>query len=340
MIITTFKSIYKAYVDEVVNEDWNTLAQFLLCHRSANKKQDVPLYNFAEFVNLSDITNTTEQWGRKYHYVDGIKQDTFDLIPNTVRRCKHNVVGINGIVLDVDEKMTIDDIKKILDGIEYVLYTTFRHTKEKHKFRVTIPFTRMLLANDIEGRKQNIIDTFPGVDNASFTVSQSFYFHSGNNDSYTYWNRGHMIDPYEFKYTEPEIYVPTYHEVIDFSDEQLNQYRERVVESLMSCSNLHYAGTGDNNKGVLVLVNICKSIGLTYNEFDHICKTICASDSQLTKQHVRAGVWNSWKGDRIRAETRDRFIKEYNGRPIRKETPTTDYYDFKKKLEQKYGLRK
>jgi hypothetical protein len=84
MIITTFKSIYKAYVDEVIDENWETLAQFLLYHRSANKKEDVPLYNFAEFVKLSDITNTNEQWGRRYHYVNGIKQDTFNTIPNTV----------------------------------------------------------------------------------------------------------------------------------------------------------------------------------------------------------------------------------------------------------------
>lgn len=340
MIISTFKSIYKAYVDEVIDEDWNILAEFLLYHRHANKKEDVPLYNFAEFVSLDQITDINEQWGRRYHYIDGIKQETFDLIPNTVRRCKRNVVGINGIVLDVDEKMDIDEAMGILDGIEYVLYTTFRHSKEKHKFRIIIPFSRMLLAKDIMGRQQDIIDTFPGVDNASFTVSQSFYFHSGNNDRFIHWNRGYMIDPYSFKHVEPTVYVPTYNEEIDFSDEQMNRYRERVVESLMSCSGLHYAGTGDNNKGVLVLVNICKSIGLTYNEFDHICRHICASDSQLTKQQVRASVWNSWKGDRVRRETRDRFLKEYNGKPVRNENPTTDYYDFKKKLEQKYNLRK
>ncbi len=76
--------------------------------------------------------------------------------------------------------------------------------------------------------------------------------------------------------------------------------------------------------------------------FQHTMKISISltSDSQLTKQQVRASVWNSWKGDRIRRETRDRFLKEYNGKPVRTETPTTEYLDYKKKLELKYGMRK
>ena len=92
--------------------------------------------------------------------------------------------------------MTIEEALEIFKDIEYVLYTTFRHTCAKHKFRIVIPFSQPLLKADIAGRQASICETYPGVDAASFTVSQSFYFHSGVNDSYSYWNEGEIIDPY------------------------------------------------------------------------------------------------------------------------------------------------
>ena len=192
MIISTFKSISKAYVDLQLDLEWNEVAELLMSHYDADNKHDVELYNMVEFKDPNDPT--TEP-ARRYHYIDGVKQETYDEIPNTVRRCKGNVVSITGIVLDIDSDKTIEQAIELLDGIEYVLYTTFRHTIQKHKFRVVIPFSKPLLATDIAGRQQDIINTFPGVDNASFTVSQSFYFHSGKNDCITYHNRGVMISP-------------------------------------------------------------------------------------------------------------------------------------------------
>ena len=335
MIISTFKSIHQAYVDLRLDMDWQEIAELLLTHNDVNSKHDVELYNMVEFKTVDDVTT---ELGRKYHYINGVKQETFDSIPNTVRRCKNNVVAIHGIVLDVDNDMTIEQAIDLLDGVEYVLYSTFRHTVQKHKFRIVIPFSTPLLAQDVIGRQQSIIDTFPGVDNASFTVSQSFYFHSGKEDNIAYHNKGIIIDPYDFQYQQPPTYLPLLQpKSVDLDDEQLETYRQAVVSSLMSCSNLHYAGTGDNNKGVLTLVSICKSIGLSYNEYDIICQKISANDSELRKPQVRHNAWVSWTGDRIRKETRDSFIKSYNGRPVKIITPTSEFYDFKKLMEQKYG---
>lgn len=337
MIISTFKSIHKAYVDLRLDMPWEEIKDLLLTHNPANNKHDVELYNMVEFKTVDD---PTVEWGRKYHYVNGVKQETYDEIPNTVRRCKNNVVAINGIVLDVDEKMSMEQVIDTLDGIEYVLYTTFRHTKEKHKFRVVIPFSRPLLAEDVASRQQDIIETFPGVDNASFTVSQSFYFHSGKNDNIAYHNKGIIIDPYSFKVNVPKTYnyTPITDENVKGMDQnEFLQYRQAVIDSLLSCSNLHYAGTGDNNLGVLTLVSICKSIGLSFSEYDNICQKICANDSELKKPHVRHNAWVSWTGDRVRRETRDSFIKSYNGKPVKIITPISEFYDFKKLMEQKYG---
>ena len=146
MIISTFKSISKAYVDLKLNLSWEEVVDLLCSHYDAENKHDVELYNMVEFKDSDDIT---VEPARRYHYVGGVKQETYDTIPNSVRRCKSNVKSITGIVLDIDSDKTIEQAIDLLDGIEYVLYTTFRHTREKHKFRVVIPFSRPLLATSI-----------------------------------------------------------------------------------------------------------------------------------------------------------------------------------------------
>jgi hypothetical protein len=249
---------------------------------------------------------------------------TYREIPATVRRCKANVVALWGIVLDVDENKTIEQVIEELDGVEYVLYTTFRHTPEKHKFRVVIPFSEPLVAADIEGRKEAIMETFPDVDNASFTVSQSFFFHSGKNDPIAYHNEGTMINPYDFEFREPKVYVLpiSSNTNTEMEPEFAQAYRDAVIASLKTCSGLHYAGKGANNGAALTLVSICKSIDMDYQTFDNLCRQISAPDSQLQNAGTRAAVWSGWTGNKIRKEKRDAFIQEWGGRPVQVIPPT------------------
>ena len=206
MIISTFKSVQKAYVDLRLDMCWEEIVELLTYHYDVDSKTDVALYNMVDFKT------TDYELGRKYHYINGERCDDFTEIANTVRRCKNNLVSISGIVLDYDKNQTIEQTITELDGIEYVLYTTFRHTKDNHRFRVVIPFSQPLLAEDVQGRQNDIKKMFPTVDNASFSVSQSFYFHSGKEDSIAYHNKGLMIDPYIFEVEEfiEHTYTGTY----------------------------------------------------------------------------------------------------------------------------------
>jgi hypothetical protein len=312
MILTTFKSVERAYVDLKIDLPWTELAELLCEHHDVERKELGPMFNFADFKTLDEEPESA----RRYHYIDGIKQETFDEIPNTVRRSKANVKSIQGIILDVDKFKTIEEVMASLDGIEYVLYTTFRHTIENHRFRVVIPFSQPLLAEDVIFYKDDIKTVFPGVDNASFTVSQSFYFHSGKNDPIAYHNKGLMIDPYTFKYQEPKVYEEPKHTNLEFSNEEIQAYKQAVVKSLLSCSGLHYASEA-SQYGVLTLVAICKSIGLTYEEYDSICFKISAGDSSLKQASFRRSAWVGWQGDKVRRETRDAFIQAYNGEPVK-----------------------
>jgi len=331
MIITTFKSIGKAYVDLAIDQTWEEHAQLLQEHHRASAKEQVPMFNFAEFKSADD---PFVERARKYHgsVVDGSfmrdANGAYDEIPGTVRRCKGNLIGINGIILDVDEAMTIEAAMTMLEPLEYVLYTTFRHTPEKHKFRIVIPFARTLLAADIAGRQASIMSTFPGVDNCSFTMSQSFYFHSGNVDPIAYHNRGEILDPYDnFEYTPPRIYtVPTPEQPVStaMTATQAQAYKEAVLASLRTCSGLHYAGKGASNHAVLTLISICRSVGCTFEEYDAICKQIAHPDSALTSPAVRVAAWTGWAGDKIRRQNRDEFIAAYGGKPIRASVRNND----------------
>jgi hypothetical protein len=323
MIITTFKSIGKAYVDLVIDQTWEEHVKLLMERHRVSKKEDAPMFNLAEFKSVDD---SFVERARRYHgkVVDGAflrdANGAYDEIPDTVRRCKGNIKSISGIVLDVDEAMTMEQAMTMLEPVEFVLYTTFRHRPEKHKFRIVIPFSRPLLAEDISGRQQSIMQTFPGVDAASFTVSQSFYFHSGNVDPIAYHNKGEMIDPYVFQYQPPKIYtVPTPQQPVSqvMTQDQAAAYKEAVISSLRTCSGLHYAGKGSSNHAVLTLISLCRSVGCTFEEFDSLCQQIADPESQLVNAAVRRSAWTGWQGDKIRRENRDEFIKAYGGKPIK-----------------------
>lgn len=339
MILTTFRSVGKAYVDHAIDLSWRDLADLLTTHINSATKESTPMFNFAEFKTQDD---PTAEPGRSYHghAIDGvwtrIPEGTYDEIPNSVRRCKGNVCTINGIVLDVDDKMTIEQAQDLFKDIEHVIYTTFRHTAGKHKFRVVIPFSQPLLAADIAGRQASIVETFPGVDNCSFTMSQSFYFHSGHTDSFSHWNEGTMLDPYAFEYREPEVYIPQPYVSTSPMDEAFAQaYKTAVRTSLMSCSGLHYAGAGASNHAVLTLVSLCRSVGMTFEEYDAICARMAHPDSQLTNPSVRVAAWTGWDGDRLRKETRDAFITAYGGTAIKVQRPMADATELKNKYLKK-----
>lgn len=339
--ISIFKSVNQAYVEYVCDMPWQAMAKDFCQLSICDSKESVPLFNLVEFKS---ITDPTVELARRYNYVDGQRTEdgSYELIPGKVRRCRENVVGIHGIVLDIDADKTIEQAVELLDGIEYVLYTTYNHTWTNNKFRVIIPFSQPLLAADIAGRMASIKQTFPGVDNASFSISQCFYFHSAADieQAFSYHNLGAVINPYDFEYTEPPVYVePEIKPIPD--DSVITEYRQAVLRSLLTCSGLHY--NSDRQYGVLTLVNICKSIDLDFNGFLNVVSKIKASDSNsLNDQTLLRNAWTGWIGSRARRETVNKFIEEYNGQAVkidRKNIHKIQYIDYLQDVELMKQLR-
>jgi hypothetical protein len=306
--LSIYESVTKAYVADEQQFSLQELGKILTEYTHLDKKEDGLLFNLAQFKTEG------AELARRYHYVGRERQDTYDEIPNTVRRCKQNLISIGGIVLDVDDQYSIEDIVKLLDGVHMIIYTTFRHTWEHNKFRVVIPFSQPLLAADIACRERSMIETFPGVDHASFSVSQSFYFHSSNNEAeaFSCVIEGELINPYDFEVEEITEWVPA---EVTGTGEITDSYKRMIVEALLTCSDVHYdSQSGSRNGGVLTLVAICRSVGLAFEEFDAICCAICAGNSQLVHREVRRGAWTGWKGDKITRDKRNQFIKSNGGR--------------------------
>jgi len=114
-------------------------------------------------------------------------------------------------------------------------------------------------------------------------------------------------------------------------------YKKAVYASLKTCSGLHYAGKGANSGAGLLLVSICKSIDLDFATFDQLCDSISAPDSQLKNAATRAAIWTGWAGNKVRKETRDKFLKEYGGKPVQVQRPPREWEQRRIEIIKKYS---
>jgi len=315
MIISTFKSVHKAYVDLRLDLPWDEIVGLLTHHYIVDNKEDVELYNMVEFKTTDDISCEPS---RKYHYINGIRQEEFDIIPNTVRRCKNNIVSISGIVLDYDKNQTIEQTINELSGIEYVLYTTFRHTIDNHRFRVVIPFSQPLLACDVAGRQKNIKKKFPTVDNASFSASQSFYFHSGKNDPIAFYNQGIMIDPYLFEVEE----------FVNHTHEPTHNHTNQDITNIICEFKRHYPQL-DYDEWIRVTWAFCHELG--QNEGINLMRQYYPENTEGEYKKLLTSRYN---GKGVTMGTVIKMIKDKNGKI---KNPISDYHDFLQKMKAKYG---
>lgn len=330
MIISTFASVQKAYVESELSATWSEAQQlFTYCH-PARRKEDVQMFNLGEFRQLSDAQCEP---GRRYHRnPQGERLETWDEIPATRRRSKSNLIAIHGIVLDIDRDHTIASAQQLYCDREYVLFSTFRHqvpdnnNQRRDKFRIILPFTQPLLAADIPGRQQAIRQAFPGVDPASFSMSQSFYFHSGANPV-THINTGHMIDPYgDFAYQPVPEPQPRTTVIEDW--QWTRQAQAAVVRSLLTCG-------GVSRARLLPLASICKTTGLDLAVFRSIAHQILRSDSTGHNEAALEELWH-YANDRIKNTTRDAWISEHGGIPPNRHfTTQQEIAEIKREIERR-----
>lgn len=332
MILTLFESVQRAYTrkEQILDAEWPIIAEFLTTFNQCENKEDMQLFNLWQF-------NPDGELGRRRIYENNEPTELYENIPGTIRRCKANAEKLWGIVLDFDGGTNIEDAVGILNGFEFVLYTTFRNSQETNKFRVVLPFKNAATPEQVKRKRESLSRTFLQVDHASFSESQSFYLHSGLNkdNAIAFWCKGEFLDLdlFEDEVLPERLELPKQ----EFTGDR-NNYKEMMIESLATCSGLHYANEG-SKYGVLTLVALCKSAELTFNEFDVICHNMADPTSSLIDAGLRKLVWLGWEPYRgITKKVREDFIKTYGGvsKFGIKEIPKTSK-QLKQHIIQKYG---
>ena len=151
--------------------DWDDVISFFAHRKIVDKKEGVTVYNLGKFKRLEECAEAD------------IKISKADGNPYPARS-GNNLLGYDGLVLDIDKNKVISDAIKGLHPYEYILYTTHSHMMLKQgesrfheRFRIVIPFADLCPIDEWVKRKDAIerMGIFNGIDHASTSNSQVFY---------------------------------------------------------------------------------------------------------------------------------------------------------------------
>ena len=113
------------------------------------------------------------------------------------RDAAHVKKGFNMAVVDVDDGVDIDTAKLLLSEYKYLIHTTKRHTKDKHRFRIIFPLSHImkLHGSDYKEFMNNIYEWLPfGVDSQTNDPARKWLAGARN-----YWyNDGELLDALQF----------------------------------------------------------------------------------------------------------------------------------------------
>jgi hypothetical protein len=305
MNITFYENIFfPIFPENQISINWLDLVEILTTFNKVERKEDAPLFNMWQFKTIEDGAELG-QWNGED-------------VTGSVRRCSRNCLGLWGLVVDYDSNKTMEEVVTMLDGFEFVIYTTFSHSKTKDKFRVILPFDRMMTVEEFKAKSPAIEYLFEGSDHASYSQSQAIYLHSGVDEDLAF---SAYCPGIKFKVSDFEDAPALIRsETVSVSNvppcpEQLKNYKERILESLKTCSGVR-RGASARNGGILTLAVICKSVNSTFGEFCEICNFACASDSSGRNFKVQQAVWNGVKESKITKEVRNNFIISHGGMPV------------------------
>lgn len=144
---------------------WDHLKQKLVSHELPHKEA-------ARFFQLIKFrANGHEKFSFTF---DKIRER---YVSHGISRCQENIEWVDGLTLDFDSGVTVDEFKEGYSQYEYLLTSSFNHDplNGKHKFRVVLPLAKRVGAAEIKARRKRLLKEFSGVDPASFSLSQGFY---------------------------------------------------------------------------------------------------------------------------------------------------------------------
>jgi len=134
----------------------------------------------AAFKSLHKMTQQTGYHWCAHHFDEGQRRED-NVIP-----------GFDMVVLDVDDSVSMDTVRLLMDEYTYMMYTTKRHTEKNNRFRLILPMSHRLEMNkeDYTQFMKNIYEWLPfEVDTSTVDRSRKWLSHSGHHE----YNDGELL---------------------------------------------------------------------------------------------------------------------------------------------------
>jgi hypothetical protein len=255
MKFNLYKNINEAYIhpDVVVDCDFEQFVNMMKeSQELVENKEDPMMFNLCSWIDNFESPEHKQGF---------------------IRRCKPNVAQIYALVLDIDGTRTLEDAVTEFIDYEFLIYSTFRNSPEKEKFRLVLPLNTPLTRLEFDQRHDSMCATFD-VDRASFTISQAFYLPCYSKDNadirFIHWNQTRL----RYEALLLAVKEISTNIVTGPKEGEENPLAPSIYKTLLSGSNMRYADA-------LPLAVVCKSKGLGYLEFRDIINTIAGADSSL-----------------------------------------------------------
>ena len=279
MKINTYKSVREAYIhpDDIVDVTFEEFVEFATASQtSLEQKESGQLFNLCSFIDNPEAPSEDS------FNPDSTPHNRIELI----RRCKANVKEIYALLLDVDGNLTLAEAVAKWHAFEFFVYSTHGNSTEKEKFRLVMPLSTPITRDAFDERHTSLCEFF-GVDKASFTISQAFYWPSyspANADiRFAYYNKGEvqfdamLLPAEEISNIAPApVYAPG----------EKDPMATAIYDTFLTGGNLRYADA-------LTLAVICKSKGIIETDWRNLVQRISGADSSL--RNGEADLNNLWK---------------------------------------------
>lgn len=168
------------------------------------KNQD---YLWSDFVKKISITNRTHETYNEYIAMQKSRQDEIKDVGGFVggtlsggRRKHDNVMGRSLMALDIDfGTKAVWDMYLMLYGNAGLIYSTHKHTPQKCRLRLVVPFSREILKDEYEPIARKFANDLGinNFDDTTFEPSRLMYWPSTSKDAEYFFNYcdGEWLNP-------------------------------------------------------------------------------------------------------------------------------------------------
>jgi len=193
-----------------ISSTWSEFVEML----KTPKVQDITVEEVKKLSKYNHIAN--EKLSEKeLLYKSASKQKLFNLknkgcfmagVFTGTRRVMSEQEARTMLILDIDEvDSSIWNTLKVFNAYEYVLHTSFSHTKDKPKIRVIFPISKYIESKE---EYKNIVNNFIeknklNVDKCSNKLNQVMFLPNKPKDGEYIFkhNKGEILNPFEYNYT-------------------------------------------------------------------------------------------------------------------------------------------